>query len=868
MMRRVRLSWMLAAAISAVPLYAAEVSVKSLSGPPEEMADMGLPSARETAVPTNLLRIDDLTQELNGPAPSARAQISNFSTTPGVGFSLVQVTTQYPTFAPATFTAPNGTRFLFNGSTLTCNGSFCGASEAALHIERLAAPSTGGIATISISGGEVSGGSWNVNVQNPGPLPVGSIAPLQVESTVAFDDNVVEVQICTFDEICLEEFRPTAQPGERFGLVDGATPVLRLSFANEVMRQEDRSAGLSLTGLTVTVTDVATQRTVHQERFHGSRAAEVPLDRAGASLIRLPNLAAGNYAVRLDVQGSVDGIGPIERTAVYFLPVLAERFAVTGEVETQVLDDERLELVLGLSPRGNDRRHVYAYAEVWSRGDEQPIAWIGGMTQPRIDRFGQLGLPMVLDARWLALKESRGQDLELRNLRIQDPDTFVPLTEVGALPFSVRQMPRVVEESSRNVSQDESLFVGRGDRTITVDDLPDEPTRGGFTNTGIFLVHGWCSGNVWPIGGHFGLPGRAGGTELFTDFDQSRSHDNFAQRIRDQGAARFIDSFSVVAHSQGGAAAVHTRAFYNTLLDASTAPRRIQSVGTPYRGSTLMDFYLATGPLGWLIATILGECTPQFSLGTLGSALWRVTVPSWAKSEVWYYRSGHRRPSNFFQRLQFWRWRCNLASFVIPGWDDGVVSTAQGVLSNGRNMGVTASECHLNMNHGGQTRNQGRNNLMDREGRPALVNLARGASTSASSTYTPGCSGGLHCYSPARVNDGDRRTDLGGFTSWTNHSTSLPQWVQLHWASPITFQRVELVLSQGWAIRNFRIEYRANALSPWRTLVNVSGNTNAVLGPYNAPFPGSATAQDIRVVGLSGPSQQPQYVRVNEIEVY
>lgn len=866
MMQRVQYSWMLAAALCVVPAGAAEVPVKSLSGPPEEMADMGLPSARDTAVPSNLLRIDNLTQELNGPAPTSRAQNSNFSTLPGIGFSLVQVTTQYPTFAPATFTAPNGTRYFFNGSTLTCNGSLCGAFEAALHIERLTPPSTGGVATISVSGGEVTGGSWNLNVQNPGPLPVGSISPLLVDSIVAFDDNVVEVQICDFDEICLEELDLNAA-SRRFGLVDGGAPVLRLAYSDAILKQEDRSAGLTLTGLTVTVVNAETRRTVHQERFHGARAGEIRRDHSGASLLHLPSLPAGNYSVRLDVQGIAEGIGPIERTALAYLPIMPERFVTTGDVETYVLDDERLELVLGLSPRGNDRRHVYAYAEVWNRDGDQPIAWIGGMTQPREDRFGQLGLPLVFDARWLALKESRGSDFTLRNLRIQDPDTFVPFLKLAELPFTVRQMPRVANEASRNVSQDESLYVGRGDRTITVDDQLEAPTRGGTSDTGIFLVHGYCSGNVWPIGGHFNEPGLVGETETFTDFDRSRSHDRFAREIRDQGANRFIDSFSVVAHSQGGAAAVHLRAYYLSLLDASTAPRRIQSVGTPYGGSTLMDLYIATGPLGWLIGSLF-TCLPQPSLSTVTSALWRATLPSSARRDVWYYRSGHRRPSNFFQRLQFWRWRCNLASFVIPGWDDGIVSTSQGVLSSGRDMGVTSSECHTDMNHGPQTLNQGRNVIMNREGRPNAVNLARNASTSASSTYTPGCSGGLHCYSPTRVNDGDRRTDLGGFTSWTNHSTSMPQWVQLHWSSPITFRRVELVLSQGWAPRNFRIEYRANASSLWRTLVSVTGNTSAVLGPYNAPFPGTATAQDIRVVGLSGPSQQPQYIRVNEIEVY
>lgn len=79
-------------------------------------------------------------------------------------------------------------------------------------------------------------------------------------------------------------------------------------------------------------------------------------------------------------------------------------------------------------------------------------------------------------------------------------------------------------------------------------------------------------------------------------------------------------------------------------------------------------------------------------------------------------------------------------------------------------------------------------------------NLARSAVASASSTYTPGCTPGLHCYSPSRVNDGRSSTALGGNTSWSNAWQPLPQWVQLEWPSPITFSRVDLYLTTGYEI--------------------------------------------------------------------
>jgi hypothetical protein len=822
---------------------------------------------------SNILLVDRGSRETGDKAaPPGGASFSSFSASPGVGFSVVQVTTVYPYFAPATLTAPDGSQFVFDGSTIVCRSGLCGDQQASLQMETFT-QSAGGVAIFSISGGEVTGGSWDLAVQDPAAaLKAVKSVPLQVETLVSFDDNVVQVEIepqpCRqIDQLCPFESRAGGSAAP-FDLVDGAAPVLRLSFLTKQMKSQGLRSGLGLTALGVTATETRT-RQVFRETLDAARLSGLPVDETGSSLVQLPALPAGEYSVRLDIRGELPGVGPFERTAFYFLPILARRYQMTGGLETRVLDKDRLELVLGLEGPAPDTRHVYAYAEVWTGDGAEPIAWIGGMTQPEPGRAGRLGLPMVLDARWLALAAAKGPGYRLRNVRIQDADTFIPIAQLAELPFIVRELPGAASLPASKVAKDGSLYTGKGDRAISLDGAEAGASVDKFSNTGIFLVHGWCSNPVWPVG-DFGRPGRVGGTEVFSDANASRSHDAFARQIRDQGFANFSSAFTIVGHSQGGAAAVHLRAFYSSLLDNSTAPRRIQSMGTPYGGSTLMDLYLATGPLGWLIADIFGACGPQFDMGTLGSALWSSNLPSWARSDVYFYRTTYRRARTFWEKLQFWRWRCNAASFVIPSWDDGVVADFQGFLSGGHDMGITEGECHTaGMNHPAQTRNTGRNDILDREGRPSAGNQARAATASASSTYTPGCSPGPNCYSPVRVNDGDRSTALGGLTSWANdYGQPMPQWVQLHWPGAISFSRVDLYLTAGYVATSYRVEYRTSAAAPWQTLATVAGNSSAVPGPYFVPFPGTATAQDIRILGLSGSASQPGYVRVNKIEVY
>ncbi|MEO1369935.1 MAG: hypothetical protein AAFX50_22365, partial [Acidobacteriota bacterium] len=400
-------------------------------------------------------------------------------------------------------------------------------------------------------------------------MPFGAeTSSAQVDSVIAFDENVVEVTIDP--DPCLspgfERPEPILCPfGPAFGdarqsfdLVEGAAPVIGISARRSVENAlgiAATSADLMVTSLRTTVVNAYTRRAVHTETMSPTEVSSMPRNAAGASLMQLPSLPAGNYSIRLDIEGILEGVGPIERTGYYYLPIQAQTHRLTGSATATAIDRNRVEVRLGIDQLTDFDTHLYAYAEVWSQRSERPIAWIGGMTYPEVESDGTLTLPMVLDARWLALANERNGGYELRNVRIQDPDTFIPVHQAEAIPFTVETLPRAAFDAilKASMEDDATLFVGQGDRTIPVRD-PEAPQA--FKNnldTGIMLVHGWCSNPAWPFNDFNN--GRVGGTVVFNDANQSRSHDNFAQRLRTQGDACFNDSFSIVAHSQGGAAA-------------------------------------------------------------------------------------------------------------------------------------------------------------------------------------------------------------------------------------------------------------------------------------------------------------------------
>src|SRR5699024_4273680 len=99
------------------------------------------------------------------------------------------------------------------------------------------------------------------------------------------------------------------------------------------------------------------------------------------------------------------------------------------------------------------------------------------------------------------------------------------------------------------ISIDESMLMGP---------RPDDIVSAKGVGKRLLLVHGYCSGGVWPAS-------QFSTASTFLDANKNRSHDAFARLIQSYGNT--WNSFGVVAHSQGGAASLHLYTYYWSGLD-------------------------------------------------------------------------------------------------------------------------------------------------------------------------------------------------------------------------------------------------------------------------------------------------------------
>ncbi|NKI36194.1 conditioned medium factor [Wenzhouxiangella sp. XN79A] len=387
---------------------------------------------------------------------------------------------------------------------------------------------------------------------------------------------------------------------------------------------------------------------------------------------------AGPYTVRITVRGATPEGTPFVRSTQHALVVVDNDLVATREPlgVAEAVDDTRLAIDLGVSSRRADGFYR-AYAEVWGTigKADVPVAWIGGMVpagQPRLH----------LDARWIALSGASAP-FELRNVRIENADHFVPLVQHARMPLDLGELPRSASELPHEI--DEAMRMG------------PRPARSSGQRAGarLMLVHGYCSGDAWgPVQSQFTS------SVKFQDFNQNRSHNDFALRIRAFGDQ--FDSFGIVAHSQGGAAATHLYTYYWSGLDDASGSRLIQSVGTPYQGTSLAGNLAAIGDVFGV------GCGTNTDLTYSGASSWLAGIPSWARSRVNYYTTSFA--------TAWWRWDyCNIGSdLLLSDPEDGTTERARGQLSGAYNRGHKTGWCHTEgMRDPPQVRDASRNSVMN-----------------------------------------------------------------------------------------------------------------------------------------------------------
>lgn len=384
---------------------------------------------------------------------------------------------------------------------------------------------------------------------------------------------------------------------------------------------------------------------------------------------RLPAGVTGELRARVELEGVLEDGAPFARTAQLAFPVLERRIVLDGAVEARVQDELHVALSLGAFALEAEPRRVHVSAEVWGtdgRGERVPVCWLSRQVDPRHER-DRAALDLVLDRRWIELADASAP-FELRALRVQDPDSESVLDRLDVLAVA---MPSLAPRAGAPAAAISSAMLTGGSSMLLAPPPgpqsagPHRPAVFAPTAPALMLVHGYCSsGSIWPAA-DFTAP-----RVEFLDPNQNRSHDQFAQLLVQRAAQANLGSFGVVAHSQGGCAALHLVTYYHSPLDASTGPRRIQSVATPYQGTPLAS-------LGSFACGVNSDMTPS------GSATWLAGIPTWARNEVWYWTTSNSGSA------------CNfLTDFFLTNPEDGTVEQTRGQLAGAHSMGHVTGWCH------------------------------------------------------------------------------------------------------------------------------------------------------------------------------
>lgn len=405
----------------------------------------------------------------------------------------------------------------------------------------------------------------------------------------------------------------------------------------------------------------------------------------------VPN-QSGKFVAQIIVKGVNSNGEAFIRTGEHIIEAAANRAVLDENAFVKTIDDARFQIDLATQGLKVGQK-VIAHAEVWGRdadGAEKAIAWIGGMTlAEKSPGKSRTILPLTLDARWLARSDAKGE-YELRNVRVQNADSLAVLGTKETISLSEIKLS---DNLSRNYDGEINDEMRMGVRPVKESEYDSPNAVGGK----LMLVHGYCSGDVW---GAVAAAGQFTNYIKFLDLNQNRSHDQFAQRIRDFGAA--YPSFGIVAHSQGGAAALHLYTYYWSGLDSATGTRLIQSVGTPYQGTAIAGNLAAIG-------SVFGAgCGANNDLTYSGAAAWLVNIPSWARAKVYYHTTSF---TDVWYRYDY----CSLATDLFLGDpEDGVVEKAYAQLPGANNLGHKTGWCHTSgMRDPAQTTDSSRNANMN-----------------------------------------------------------------------------------------------------------------------------------------------------------
>jgi len=345
-----------------------------------------------------------------------------------------------------------------------------------------------------------------------------------------------------------------------------------------------------------------------------------------------------------------------------------------------------------------------AYAEVW--GGNTPVAFASGMTvvSQQSDKFpGQDSVVLVslkVHANWItrANIDSQNAEFTLRNVYVQDLSTSVPLASADKIRLNIHKNQRAllqIHSASNAFNGEITEEMKKGPRPVRYSKSQRQLFAGSNNGHKIVLSHGYCAA---------GIPFSTAKFENFAEFDdpnQNRNNDEFAQLLGAFGEQ--YDSFSLVAHSQGGIASLHLLAFYWSALDLNEEHgdnhRWIQAMGTPFQGTTLAGW----GDTGKIIGV---GCGSNDNLTPEGAKLWLTGIPMEARQHVYYYYTEYKP----------WSW-CSLPANAVLSWpNDGTSESKRVPLAGGNKVLMKKGFCHTtDMKYPPQCKDEVNNEFMNKK---------------------------------------------------------------------------------------------------------------------------------------------------------
>jgi len=388
---------------------------------------------------------------------------------------------------------------------------------------------------------------------------------------------------------------------------------------------------------------------------------------------------AGTYVATCTIKGRTpDGKDFIRNTLESF-SVISPDFTLTGLATAEYpADREVLQFYIDVDSLSKTDGKVKAYAEVW--GTDQsgfeyvPIAWIQAMVDVE-EKDNREVLAMELNKKWIQLAKANAP-FQLRNVEIQEPNTNNPYSERSEIFVKMEEseVAELMNSIDFTIVPEITEEMRKGPRPAS---LRPENRANVEGEHKLLLVHGYCAGqNEFP-------PEQFTNPYLFQDFKQSKSNDAFALTIQNAGDA--FASFSIVGHSQAGLASTHLLAYYWSGVDAANGGRLVQSVGSPYQGTSIAGFLADIG-------RVFGVgCGSNYDLSRSGAANWLSKIPMDARKDVYYYTTQY---DDYWYLLSN---NCVTASnLVLAKPNDGTTEYKYGQLPGANNAGHKKAWCHTN----------------------------------------------------------------------------------------------------------------------------------------------------------------------------